>query len=337
MRITTLCFLCFAILCIPNLISAQQQDTSTSSNKKAEPQTSEKANPTPPENWAAFNDLKTGLSLGTVDLLAHDEEPDFVRELVRAQWRSKDSIDVWIIRPKTAGKVPVVLYLYNYTEGEGRFRDSGWCKRATADGFAAVGFVSALSQDRFGFRPMKQWFVSELPEAVGSTVHDVQLILNYLADRGDMDMERVGMLGIGSGGTIAILAAYADPRIKTLDVLDPWGDWPDWLEQSPVVPQSERAKYTTAAFLKSAAPFDPLAYLPTLKTPNLRLQQTLSNPATPKTAKERLALAVPDQRQVVTYSSAEDLFKAWKATGMSGWIKQQMHSQKPQAVAMSGQ
>ncbi|MGO9446138.1 MAG: alpha/beta hydrolase family protein [Thiobacillaceae bacterium] len=338
MRIQTFCLLCLAVLGIPNWTSAQQQDTNTSSDKKAEAQTGGQANPAPPtENWAMLGDLKTGLYPGAADVLAQDDQPDFVRELVRVQWRVKDPIDLWITRPKAAGKVPVVLYLYNFTDGSDRFHDNGWCKRATAGGFAAVGFISALSDYRFSFRPMKQWFVSELPESMGSTVHDVQLILNYLADRGDMDMDRVGMFGMGSGATIAILAAHAEPRIKTLDVLDPWGDWPDWLAHSPMVPEAERAKYTTPEFLKSVATFDPVAYLPTLKTRNLRLQQTLSDAATPKTAKERLAAAIPNQRQVVKYENAEDLFKAWKANGVSGWIKQQMLSQKPPAVAMSGQ
>jgi len=30
---------------------------------------------------------------------------------------------------------------------------------------------------------MKEWFVSEMQESVGSTVHDVQMILNYLETR----------------------------------------------------------------------------------------------------------------------------------------------------------
>jgi hypothetical protein len=53
--------------------------------------------------------------------------------------------------------------------------------------------VSALNGHRYTYRPMKQWFVSELQEALGSSVHDVQMILNYLSTRDDLDMSRVGM------------------------------------------------------------------------------------------------------------------------------------------------
>jgi hypothetical protein len=300
------------------------------SGKKAESQSD--ANRTPPvvpENWRVLNDLKSGLEARPPVVIQTNEQPDFVLELVRVQWRSADPIDLWIVRPNVTGKVPVVLYLYNYSSSSDRFHDSGWCKRAAADGFAAVGFVSALSDYRFKFRPLKEWFGSELTESLGSSVHDVQLILNYLADRGDVDMNRVGMFGMGSGASIAILAAHADPRIKTLDLLDPWGDWPDWMRESPEVPDGERAKHLTPEFLKSVAPLDPIAYLPSLKTQSIRLQQTLSDPATPKIAKERIAGALPDPKELVKYTNAEDLLNAWKTAGLSGWIKQQMRSHPP--------
>ena len=334
MRKWNICLLALALFAIPCGVSAQNDPAP--SDKKPDSQAGAKANLAPKENWAVFNDLKTGLLPSADVTLQHDEEPDYVREVVRAEWRKADPIDLWVIRPKTTGRVPVVLYLYNYTDSNDRFHDNGWCKRAAADGFAAVGLVSALSDYRYKVRPMKEWFVSELPESMGSTVHDVQLLLNYLADRGDMDMDHVGMFGMGSGATIAILSAHADPRIKALDLLDPWGDWPDWLATSPVVPEAERAKYVTPEFLKSAATFDPVAYLSSLKTPSVRLQQTLSDPATPQKAKERIAAAVPQQAQVVKYTSPEDLLKAWKVSGLSGWLKQQMHPQKPKEVAMSG-
>lgn len=340
MRVRSISLLILVILAVCSGASAGQQTTKdTSSDKKGQAQSEGNLNLTAPkENWAAFNDLKTGLSYPmTADVVQHAETADFVREMVRVEWRLGDPVDLWIMRPKTPGKAPVVLYLYSYIGGSDRFRDDGWGKRATADGFAAVGFVSAFASERFKMRPLKQWFISELPEAVGSSVHDVQLILNYLAVRGDMDMDRVGMFGMGSGATIAILAAHADPRIKTLDVLDPWGDWPDWFESSPVVLDSERAQYTSQKYLKSVATFDPLAYLPTLKTPNLRLQQNMSDATIPPKAKERLAAAVPSQDQVVKYQNDEALLKAWKTAGLSGWIKQQMRSQKSQAAAMSAQ
>jgi hypothetical protein len=336
MRIWSIYLFLLAGIAMPDRIYAQQE--AAPNNKKTELQPEAKASAAQPaENWGVLNDLKTGLGSPVASIVQHDEQPDFVRELVRVQWRQGDPIDLWITRPKVTGKAPVVLYLYSYTDVDARFHDNGWCKRASADGFAAIGFVSALTDYRYKNRPMKQWFVSELPESLGSSVHDVQLTLNYLADRGDMDMDHVGMFGMGSGATIAILAAHADSRITALDLLDPWGDWPDWLEFSPVVPDTERPRYLKQEFLKSVAGLDPVVYLPSLKTPSLRLQQTLSEPATPRIVKERIAAAVPSPAQLVKYTNAGDLLKAWKASGLSGWIKQQMRYQKPKEVAMTAE
>jgi hypothetical protein len=299
------------------------QDNAANSTKTDE-QSATKGTPKQAENWNILDDIKAGLQPSAPFEVQQDQQPEFVRELVRVQWRPNDPIDLWIIRPKAPGKVPVVLYLYSYPGDPDQFRDDGWCKRATAGGFAAVGFVSALTGPRYAFRPLKKWFVSELPESLGSTVHDVQLILNYLADRGDMDLDHVGMFGMGSGASIAILAAEADPRIKALDLLDPWGDWPDWLRDSPAVPENERSIYTTPEFLKSVAPLDPIAYLPSMKARKLRVQELLTQPDTPKSAKERIAASVPDPTELVRYTNAEELLKAWQITGLSGWLKQQL-------------
>lgn len=334
MRLRSFHLLLSILLVLPGRTFAQQDTAASGRKTESKSETKNLGKNVPelvPENWAVLDDLKTGLEAPTYSEVERDEQPQFVRQLIRVQWRIHDPIDLWVARPKVGGKVPVVLYLYSYADTGARFRDNGWCKRATADGFAAVGFVSALTDYRFRFRPLKQWFVSELAESLGTTVHDVQFILNYLASREDMDMNQVGMFGMGSGASIAILAAHADPRIKTLDLLDPWGDWPDWLKESPLIPDNERANYLTPKFLKSVVTLDPVSYLPTLKTQRLRLQQTLSEPVTPKLAKERLAAAAPDPSQVVKYENPEDLLKAWETTGLSGWIKQQMRLQAPKA------
>jgi hypothetical protein len=322
------CLLVLLFLVWPGTASAQQHGAVH--HKKAEKQSAAKninISRNEGENWQVLNDVKSGLQPRPPVVFQQDDQPEYVREMVRVQWREGDPIDLYVMRPKTPGKVPVVLYLYSYPTDPLPFRDGGWGKRATAEGFAAVGFASALTGPRYRFRPMKQWFVSELQESIGSSVHDVQLVLNYLADRGDMDVEHAGMIGMGSGASIAILAAQADSRIKALDVLDPWGDWPDWLRGSPAIPEEERARYTTPEFLKSVAALDPVTYLPTLKLRRLRLQQTLTDPVSPESARVRIATSVRDQRYLSMYANTEVLMKAWQVNGLSGWIKQQLRSQ----------
>ena len=333
-----ICFLLLTAVAAASLsASAQQGRGSNTKTGKAQPgNISQPGNinlPVSTENWGSPGDIKTGLDPLPPARLQHDEEPEFVRDLYRLEWREADPIDVWLIRPKVAGKVPekapVIFYLYSYTDNDGHFRDKGWCQRATADGYAAVGFTSALTDYRFRNRALSKWFVSELAESLGSTTHDVQLILNFLAQTGDFDMSRVGMFGLGSGATIAILAAQADSRIRSLDVLEPWGDWPDWVSKSAIVSPEERPKYQRKEFLSSVATLDPLVYLPTLKTPNVRLQLVLNGQITPPAARERIAAAAPLHATVVKYQSTEDLYKAWQTAGLSGWIKDHLRPQPP--------
>jgi len=335
MRNRCLCILFFTMVATTPSVSAQQDRAATA--KAAETQTGNSNRtgninlPVSTEKWGLPGDIKTGLEPRPPALVQSDDRPEFVRDLFRLQWRAGDPIDVWLMRPKAAGKLPekapVILYLYSYDASGDRFRDNEWCKRATADGYAAVGFVGALTDYRFKNRGLSKWFVSELPESLGSTTHDVQLILNFLSQRGDIDMSRVGMFGLGSGATIAILAAQADARISTLDVLEPWGDWANWVSKSAIVPQEERSKYQSKEFLNSIAPLDPVLYLPRLQTPNVRLQLVLNGQITPPAARERIAEAVSLRATIVKYQNPEDLFKAWQTAGLSGWIKQQLRPQ----------
>ncbi|MGA9977363.1 MAG: alpha/beta hydrolase [Candidatus Sulfotelmatobacter sp.] len=261
-----------------------------------------------------------------------EEKPTFTRMLVRVKWRPGDPIDLWIILPNGVKKPPAVLYLYGDNQDTDRFKLDGWAARVTSGGVAAVGFVSALSGQRFHDRPMKQWFVSELQESVGSTVHDVKFILDYLAQRGDVDMDRIGMFGEGSGGAIAILAAAADPRIKAVDTLEPWGDWPDFLAKSSRIQDDpDRAEYLKPEFLKKVAPLDPVKWLPDLKVP-VRVLQVRQNTSIPIECKESIKAAAPKQAEVVRFESVSDLTGREGQGRLFTWIKTRVQgSGKPGA------
>ncbi|MBV8903784.1 MAG: alpha/beta hydrolase, partial [Acidobacteriia bacterium] len=215
------------------------------------------------ENWTALvaKNLKPAAPL----VAQVDQRPEFTRELVEVRWRDNDPIHLYVLIPKNVSKPPVILYLYNFATDTGQFLNDEFCRILIKNGVAAVGFASALSGQRYHDRPMKQWFVSELQESLGATVHDVPLILDYLASRGDLDMKHVGMFGDGSGGAITVLAAAADPRIQAIDLLDPWGDWPNWLAKSKTVPDDERPNFVTREFLAKVEPLDPIRWLPELK------------------------------------------------------------------------
>ena len=259
----------------------------------------------------------------------------YTHEIQRVLWRAGDPIDLYIIKPVGVKNPPVILYLYSYPFETKRFVDRDFCKFLVRNGVAAVGFPSALTDARYHDRPMKEWFVSEMRESLATSAHDVQLILNYLTDRGDFDMSRVGMFGDGSGASIAILAAAADPRIKSLDLLDPWGDWPDWVNKSTRIPDNERPNFLKAEWLEANAPMDPVQWLPHLKTPNIRLQFVKSVQITPTEAQAKIEAAAPKQAQIIQYNDTAAL-KASVADGSGlDWLKDHVRGEAQQYRAAS--
>jgi hypothetical protein len=254
------------------------------------------------------------------------EYPRYTVELLQVQWRWGDPIDLYVMKPKGVKQPPVILYLYGYPTSTDIFRNDDYEELVTRNGFAAVGFVSALTGHRYHDRPMKDWFLSELQESLATSAHDVQMVLNYLASRDDLDMNRVGMFTQGSGASIAILASAVDARIKVLEALDPWGDWPVWMATSPFVPRDERAEYVKPEFLKKIAGLDPVDWLPKIQAKKLRLDIELFDTNTPTAVKEKLRAAVPAGTTVMIYKSMAEFKPAFEEGKNLEWIQHELQS-----------
>ncbi len=161
------------------------------------------------EDWSTLPLAKSGLRTDDVGglLVTKTELPiGCTRELLRLEWRVNDPLDLYVIRPAGIEHPPVDLVLLNYSFDTSIFRVDYWCSQAKKNGIAIIGLGSALSWQRFHSpRPLREWFVSELQEALAESTHDVQMVLNYLETRKDLDMSRVGMYGQGSGGAIGLI------------------------------------------------------------------------------------------------------------------------------------
>lgn len=258
-----------------------------------------------------------------------NDHDGYTVELLQVQWRFGDPIDLYVMKPKGVKKPPVILYLYSYPADTDTFQSENFQQAVTRDGFAAVGFVSALTGHRYHDRPMKEWFISELQECLTTTAHDIQKILDYLGTRGDLDMDRVGMFTQGSGASIAILATAVDPRIKVLDTLDPWGDWPTWMATSPFVPEDERSQFVKPDFLKKTAGLEPLDWLSKMQVKKFRMQQAMFETDTPNAVKEKLQKAVPAGSPVVTYQTPEEFMAAFRGGKNIEWIQKELKAFAP--------
>ena len=253
-----------------------------------------------------------------------DTHKGYTVELFQVQWREGDPLDLYVMKPTEVKNPPVILNLYGYPADTPAYKMEVFQKELTKGGFAAVGFVSALTGHRYHGRPLKEWFLSELQESLATSAHDVQMILNFLEARGDLDMTRVGMFGQGSGATIAILASAVDPRIKVLDVLDPWGDWPTWMATSEFVPKDERSDYAKPEFLKKVAPLETLDWLPKIQAKKFRFQQLLFESDTPVPVKEKLRAAVPAGTTAVLHRTLDEFKAAFPYCTNLDWMKQEL-------------
>jgi hypothetical protein len=289
------------------------------------------------EDWTSPTLTKTHLQPDRPMIGFVNEESGYSVSLIRVQWRRNDPIDLWLMKPKGVKKPPVILYLYGYPSETDIFKNPKWQEFTTEGGFAAAGFVTALTGHRYHDIGWKYWFVSELQQCLAESAHDVQMMLDYLASRGDLDMDRVGVFGQLSGASIAILASAADPRIKALDVLDPWGDWPTWMEKSPFVPKNERPDYVKPEFLSKVSSLEPVDWMPKIQAKKFRLEQRKFENQTPLASKEKLEAAVPAGATVAYYKTPDEFVTAiGKDEDKSlDWLKAQLRALPNADVANS--
>jgi hypothetical protein len=282
---------------------------------------------------ATFHEDLNSLKLDTSGLnpeipvpgaIEDDPNKSFIRQRFQLQWRPDDRLDLYIVRPRGVTKPPVILFLYSFPQDTDRFKDDGWCTRVTNEGFAAVGFVSALTGHRYRDRPLKEWFISELKESLVKSAHDVQMILNHLSEHENLNMDRIAMFGQGSGATIAILASSVDPRIRVLHLVTPWGDWPEWFPKASIIPNEERANYLEPRYLATIAPLDPIRTLPKVKAKQILLQDLRADAVTPAICEERIEKAVPARAQIDQFGDGRAYSSVYGGGKLFDWMKSQL-------------
>jgi dienelactone hydrolase len=328
-------FACLILVTFPwsSVASAQQATPAAPSPAAVAPNSS-----LAPAYHEDFNSLTlegSALPMKPPILGQKDDVPTqfFTRERYMMEWRPGDPFDLYVIRPRGVANPPVVIYLYSFPQDSERYTNDRWCETATRDGYAAVGFVSANTGHRIRGGAANQWFVTRLQESLAETTHDVQMILNYLNSRGDFDMHHVGMFGQGSGATVAILAAAADPRIQVLDAISPWGDWPTWMAKSSLVPANERPAYLKPEFLAKVAPLDPALMLPKVRAKSVLLQDVREYFVVPNECQEKIEAAAPENAEIKQFGDARAFFQETAAgSNLFEWVKNQLRPDAKVAV-----
>ena len=257
-----------------------------------------------------------------------DNDPAFTRSITRVQWRVGDPIDLYVIKPAGIKRPKFVVYLLDYPVEPDLYRNREFCQQLVKNGVAAVGFAPALTGQRYHDRPMKEWFVSEMQEALATTAHDVQMVISYVGLHEDLDTNGVALYGEGSGATVAILAAAVDPRVQTLDLFDPWGDWPEWVATSTRIPEKERPSFLKPEYLEKVAFLDPVKWLPQLKVRNIRLQNVRNSGETPAAVQKKIEAAAPTGTELKVYENTEAFLAAVPKDQRFTWVKEHTRAKR---------
>jgi hypothetical protein len=99
------------------------------------------------------------------------------------------------------------------------------------------------------------------------------------------------------------------------------------MAESPLIPEHERAGYTSPEFLARVAPLDPLAWLPLLDKRPFRLQENLFNRASPETVRKQFETSAAGKAVIVRYQDLREYGERVSADGrMLNWLEAQLAS-----------
>jgi dienelactone hydrolase len=131
-----------------------------------------------------------------------------------------DRVPGILMKPANSpGRRPVVIALHG--TGGSKTDMLLLCHQLVAAGFIAVAIdgryhgerKSSAGQEDYHDAIIRAWHGSGEHPFYYDTVWDVMRLVDYLRTRADVDVHRIGLIGISKGGIETYIAAAADPRI----------------------------------------------------------------------------------------------------------------------------
>ncbi len=168
-------------------------------------------------------------------------------------------------RPTSGGKHPAVIVLHILGAD---FALSRYLAARLADrGVAALFVKLPYYGERRGNDPQKRFLSADLDRSVtamGQGVSDVRRAAAWLASRGEVDKDKLGVTGISLGGIVSSIAASVDPTLNRAALLLAGGGLGEVLWEMPEA-EKYRALWIAAGKTKAdlivlTKPFDPLTY-----------------------------------------------------------------------------
>jgi len=138
-------------------------------------------------------------------------------------------VEALLVRPDDGSRVPrscAAILFWHWLDGEAPDGNRSEF-REEASALTKLGVVSLLPQGRF------PWTIDPSGAAADTAQIELEVArlvagLDLLAARPEVDPARIAVVGHDFGGMYAILAAAADPRVRSLVVIAATPRWSDW-------------------------------------------------------------------------------------------------------------
>jgi len=222
-----------------------------------------------------FYDYDKAIPLESRIVEKKTDDDGFVREKIVFRGAAGELVPGYFQAPQTeAESYPCVLLLHGWSGAKDRwFQDGGYIsggnvrKALLAAGYAVFALDAQCHGDRIavndyapvnhyraeGPQPRKGYLTQA--EIYRQTVVDYRRALDYLASRGEIDTERIGLIGYSMGGTQAFLLTGVEPRIKvSVACVTP----AERDKFSPIAPQSQTYGIGERPFLMIMGRDDPM-------------------------------------------------------------------------------
>lgn len=213
------------------------------------------------------------------------------------------------------GKIPAVLWVHGFNSGRNQFATE---VTELADlGIASIIYDSNMIRfGRSGIDLQDPVYGAEVFELLlRQDIVDARVALDILERRGQVDMSRIGFVGVDYGVTVGGVLAAVEDRIDAFVLASGFPEPSRYFAQELVPPES------VEGFAERLAPYDPIRTLGQADDPIL-LQNARRDRLIPPEDYERLIDAA-DGAEVKWYESDHDLvYEAHQ--DRAGWLSEQL-------------
>lgn len=214
-----------------------------------------------------------------------------------------------------AGKVPAVLWAHGFGSNRNQFATE--VTELADRGIASIIYDSNMTRfGRGGIDLQDPVYAAEVFELqLRQDIVDARVALDILERRGDVDMSRIGFVGVDYGVTIGGVLGAVDDRIDAMVLATGFPEPSRYFAQELVPPES------VDGFAERLAPYDPVRTLGQAHEPIL-LQNARRDRLIPAEDYERLIDAANDA-EVKWYESDHELaFEAQQ--DRARWLSEQL-------------